>query len=292
MRMRSACVSLSVVVLTGSSLAAAQSYGQQQTYGQPQPSPYTAPGTGAQPGTSGPAPGLQSGGLAPPETTTSDPFAPGAPATGTEQELERAEREDAGRGLEFLWLNAEVGFEHLGLQTFKANDLVDADAVATTQTGPAFGAGLGVRLVFVTLGARFRLGTFDEWQLWTLNGELGIRIPLGAVEPYMTLGGGYASVGSFDTSNVGADLNEANVEITGFNVRGGVGVDVYLSDLFSVGANLTGEVLALTRPGVDPSKLNVSGSGGSQAAEAEVYAADGSSIGSAVTLTAVAGLHF
>lgn len=235
---------------------------------------------------------LESGGLAPPEPVASDPFAKSSPSSATEQELEQAEREDSGRGLQFFWLDAEVGIEHLGLQTFKAKKLVDAETVATTQTGPLFGAALGVRLVFLTLGARFRLGTFDEWQLWTLNGELGIRIPLGAVEPHFSLGGGYASVGSFDTGNIGADLNEANVDIRGFNLRGGVGLDVFLSDLFSVGANLSGEMLILTRPGVDPSKLSGSGTTTSDEAAARIYAADGSSIGSALTLTAVAGLHF
>jgi hypothetical protein len=57
---------------------------------------------------------------------------------------------------------------------------------------------------------------------------------------------------------------------------------------------LTGEVLALTRPGVDPTRLNVSGSGSGSSGEAaaEVYAADGSSVGFGATLTAVAGLHF
>lgn len=224
--------------------------------------------------------GMEAGGLAPPAGSTGSPDPYGA-STPTEQELERAEREDAGRGLEFFWMNGEVGFEHLGLQTFKANDLVDAELVETTQTGPVFGGGLGVRLVFLTLGARFRLGSFAEWQLWTLNGELGIRIPLGAFEPYFTLGGGYASIGAFDTANVGTDLNKAGVDITGFDIRGGFGFDYYFSNAFSLGANLTGELLFLTRPGATASAL-----------QGTVYAADGSSIGSGVTLTAVIGLHF
>ncbi len=284
--MKLACALSVLAVSLFPAFASAQPYGQSQpTYGQPgsTPQPY---------GQTTPAPSnLQSGGLAPPDSSMGgDPLAPTAPPSATEQELQRADREDAGRGLEFLWVNAEVGGMHVGLQTFKANDLVDADAVSSTQTGPLFGAGLGVRLVFVTLGARFRLGSFADWQLWTLNGELGLRIPLGALEPYFTLGGGYASLGSFDSDNLGTDLNDAGVDITGFNVRGGFGLDFYLSDLFSIGANLTGEVLALTRPGVDPSRLRASGSGSN--AEAEVYAADGSSVGFGATLTAVAGLHF
>jgi hypothetical protein len=284
-----------------SALSSAQTYSPQPAYGQQgygsQPSaPYGQSTYGGQPsyGSPGPSPGgLQSGGLTPPPAAPGvDPLASAPPSTATEQELESADRRDTGRGLEFVWLNAEIGFEHLGLETFKAKSLVDAQGVSTTQTGPVYGAGLGVRLVFLTLGARFRYGSFSDWQLWTLNGELGLHIPLGMIEPYLTLGGGYASLGSFDTNNLSGDLNGANVRVRGFDVRGGVGLDLYLSNLFSVGANLTGEVLALTRPSVDPQKLKLDSSTNSQQATAKVYAADGSSIGSGVTLTAVAGLHF
>jgi hypothetical protein len=55
---------------------------------------------------------------------------------------------------------------------------------------------------------------------------------------------------------------------------------------------LTGELLFLTRPGVDPAKLQTAGGASAGQAAAQVYAADGSSIGSGVTLTAVIGLHF
>ncbi len=241
---------------------------------------------GSQPMNSQPQNGdMNAGGLAPPPVQQNQ----SAGSEQTEQSLEKAEKEDSGRGLEFLWLNAEVGYENLGLQTFKANNLVDAGVVKTTQNGLLYGGGIGARLVFITLGARFRLGNFSEFQMWTLDAELGLRIPLGDLEPYFTFAGGYASMGSFNASNIGQDFNSAGVSITGYNLRGGFGLDYYLSPAFSLGANLTGEMLVLTRPGVDPSKLQ---SGGASNAASDVYKADGSSIGAAVAITAVAGLHF
>lgn len=262
-----------------SSLAGAQ-------WAQPQPQQ----SWGAPPGQQQPNNGMNAGGLAPPSSQPG--YAdPNAPSTPTERELEKADREDSGRGLEFFYFNAEIGGQHLGLQTFKANNLVDAGTVETTQTGLVYGAGLGLRLIFITIGPRFRLANFSKYDIWTLNAELGIHIPLGSVEPYFTLGGGYASMGSFGQKNIGAGLNSEDVDITGYNIRGGFGIDIYLSDTFSLGANLTGEMIALTRPGVDPSKLNTGGTTAGQAA-ADVYAADGSSIGAAAALTAVAGLHF
>jgi hypothetical protein len=238
---------------------------------------------------------LNSGGLAPPPAIESE--APQTGPTVTEQELQRADREDSGRGLSFFWVNGEVGYGLLGLQTFHANDLVDAELVESTQNGLVFGAGAGVRLIFLTLGARFRLGTFDKWQLWTLNAELGFRLPFGRLEPYFTFGGGYASLGSFDTGSVGGALDDIGVssdglDVRGFDLRGGVGIDYFVGRTLSVGANLSGDLLFLSRPRV--SGVEASGSGADTEAEAaaDVYSKDGSSVGGAATLMAVVGLHF
>jgi hypothetical protein len=136
-------------------------------------------------------------------------------------------------------------------------------------------------LVF-TAGVRFRLGSFSEWQLWTLNAEGGLRIPIGSLEPYFTVGGGYASLGSFSTKAPAS----SKADVKGFNARLSAGLDYYVSNTFSVGGNLSGDVLFLSRSKVDGAAASTSGN------EAAVYAKDGSSIGAGATLTAVVGLHF
>jgi len=226
---------------------------------------------------------LEAGGLRPPDAVDGTQQTP--PDGGAEQpekELEKADKEDSGRGLEWVWLNAEVGTEHLGLETLKANSLVDPKLAKTTQTGLLFGAGAGVRLLVFTAGVRFRLGSFSAWQLWTLDAEGGFHIPLGRLEPYFTLGAGYASLGSFSTSDATASAAKAK----GFNARLGAGLDYYLSNTFSVGANFTGDLLFLSRSAVSGAGASTMGN------EAAVYAKDGSSIGAGATLTAVVGLHF
>ena len=226
---------------------------------------------------------LETGGLRPPDAvdTTSQP-APDPNAQNPEKELEKADQEDSGRGLEWVWLNAEIGGEHLGLSTFKSKDLLDPKLVKSSQTGLVYGAGVGVRILVFTAGVRFRLGSFSEWQLWTLNAEGGLRIPLGSLEPYFTVGAGYASLGSFSTSAPAS----SKADVKGFNARLGAGLDYYLSNTFSVGANFTGDVLFLSRSAVAGAATSTSGN------EAAVYAKDGSSIGAGATLTAVVGLHF
>jgi hypothetical protein len=221
---------------------------------------------------------LEAGGLRPPEAVDSAP-APADPAAASpETELAKADVEDAGRGLEWVWLNVEVGGQHLGLQTFKDGQLVDSAAVKSTQTGLVYGAGAGVRILVFTVGARFRLGSFSDWRVWTLDAEGGLRIPIGKLEPYFTVAAGYASVGSFSADGSAASHAEAR----GVNARLGGGIDYYLSNTFSIGGSFTGDVLFLSRS-------SVSGASGSEAA---VYGKDGSSIGAGATLTAVLGLHF
>ncbi len=257
-----------------------------------------APGVAhAQDSPSGGGQGMQAGGLAPPADENEED----QDSAKTEQKLEDADKKDTGRGLEWVYLNGEIGLESLGLQTFQAShNIVDSKVVPTTETGLLYGGGLGVRIVFITLGARFRLGSFSHYDVWTLDGELGLRIPLGSVEPYFVLGGGYATLGSFSTSDLGG-VSAKDVSVKGYDIRGGGGIDFYVTPVFSIGANVTGEVLGLTRPGVSLSKLQSVTSGGTpaptnpqqaQAAANQVYQASGSSVGGGLSATAVLGLHF
>ena len=219
-----------------------------------------------------PGPDLSSGGLAPPPAVESEKAAepPPAGAGQTETDLARADEEESGRGLEFVWLAGEVGVGHFGLGTFDSGNLVDS-AAETKQTGLVAGAGLGVRIIYFTVGARFRYAPLPDWTLWTLGAEGGLHIPIGALEPYFTLGLGYANV----------KANEGDVTMQGLDGRLGAGLDYYLTNMFSVGANVTGDILFLSRPQVD----GASGSG-------SVWAESGSGIGGGVTATAVMGLHF
>lgn len=226
--------------------------------------------------------GLQAGGLKPPDAVQSD--ASTAQPNQTEAALDRADKEDSGRGLEFAWLNAELGPEYLGLQTLSAKGLVDSQRIHSKDLGMVYGAGFGMRLLVFTFGARFRFGDFPDWELWTLNAQAGVHIPLGRVEPYVTLGGGYASLGAWNKSKVGSDypfwegFSNDLKNAHGFDARIGAGVDFYLTNTFSIGGNFTGEMLVLSRARSAPAALPDSVPGGS-------------GIGLGATLSAVFGLH-
>ena len=278
MRVRSLPICLSAFVLLTGSSAFSQFDGA--------PPPAQPP---AQPA---PNDGFASGGLAPPPPMPGDPNQqqPGT-QTETQRKLDESESEDSGRGLEWFYLNVEGGYQYIGLETFKSDGLTYAQTVSSTAGGPMIGAGAGIRLIFLTFGARARLGMFSQWNVATLDGEVGVHIPLGSVEPYFTFGAGYAFLGAMDSSNWGGD-----VSIRGWNARAGFGLDYYVTPVFSIGANLTGDALFLTRPGVtlDTATAGSTGTDPAQldAASQEAAKADGSSVGGSVTTSAVLGLHF
>jgi hypothetical protein len=259
-------------------------------YGQPwgtQPNANTAP-----PQTDPYGRPMQAGGLAPPPPMQDPNAQPGAgEAGGVERGLDQAEEEDSGRGLSWVYIEPEVGYSHVGLATFEVNERdLTAGLVESSADGPLVGAGLGLRLVFVTIGARARVGFYSPWQFMSLGGELGFRIPIGAVEPHFSIGGGYAGLGSLSGTLEG--VSDA-ISIRGPYARAGGGLDIFATNVLSIGANVSWELLVLTRPGVSPDAIaQLQTSGTAADAEAQALAVEGSGYGSAFAATAVIGLHF
>jgi hypothetical protein len=231
-------------------------------------------------------PGLDAGGLAPPPAVEGQGGSDGGDAApspqGMDATLAEADRKDSGRGLEFVWLNAEIGVQHLGLETFSGKDLVGPDVIHRKFTSLIAGAGLGARIVFLTVGARFRYGYAKDLKHFTVGAEGAVHWPFGALEPYAGLGAGYARVlERTRTGNLAAGTDTKPNSIAGLDARLFGGLDYYLTNLFSVGANVSGDALLLFRSSSDGA-----------ASDTDVYGRDGNSIGAGVTATVVGGLHF
>jgi hypothetical protein len=227
------------------------------------PSPYTPTAP----------PPLETGGLRPPAPVATPPG-----ESETLQRLERAEREDAGRGLEFLWVDVEGGYAYTDLQAFASSSLLDGTVLSDGGAGLALGAGVGVRLIFLTLGARFRLTRLDDFDLWTLGGEIGLHLPHGAFEPSFTFGVAYAGA-----SPSLAGLDADGLAMAGISARLGANLDYYVNPLLSFGARGSFEALALWRSGAEqPAGSPI----------VQFYAEDGSGVGFGATLTGTVGLHF
>ena len=176
---------------------------------------------------------------------------------------------------ELFYVNADLGPQYVGLQQLHLTKDLVPSTVHATDVGPAVGVGAGVRLVFITIGPRFRYGSFRDWDLWSLDAEVGLRVPLGALEPWLLVGAGYSKLGR---------LQERSVRVQGYDIRLGMGVDYYFDRMFSLGGGITGDVLGMTRPGVDLNEQTGS-------VDADVYKLDGSSVGIALVGSVTAGFH-
>jgi len=204
----------------------------------------------------------------PPLAQSQQPWAPQQQGPGTQQQLEQSERDDSGRGFEVVWANAEVGASYLGL----GKDLGYAES---TSSGLMVGAGAGVRLLFVTLGARFRLHPHSDYTAWQLTGEAGFHLPLGKWDPYANLHLGYVSASPKNTN--GFDLPSPH----GFDLGLSIGSDYYLSSLFSLGLDASADLLFLSRAASSEPILLITPLG-----------KDASSTGIALVGSLHAGLHF
>ena len=219
--------------------------------------------------------------------------------SSTQKDLDDSQKKDSKRGLEWLYVDVQGGVQIVGLRTFNLDEEnFTAGFVATEQQGFVTSVGAGVRLVFLTIGARARVGLFDKWDLFSVGGELGLRLPFGNLEPNFNLGAGYTALGSFESQLKSGAVQKAldNTDIAGFYVRAGAGLDYYITPTFSIGAVASFEVLGLTRPGLDPSKITEMKSDPTltdlQKKKADLLALEGTSYGAAGTAMAVVGLHF
>ena len=260
----------------------------------------TTPPPGGTSPTPSPFGGMNAGGLTPPPPNqpvfTTSGTASGTTSgttSATDQRLDEAKAEDSGRGLTWFWLEVGGGVEHVGLQTIdeaaglepgcaegaSGCSVVEGGssaAIATTGTGGMLDGGLGLRLLFFTVGARGRIGFFDGFDLARVGGELGLRIPIGSIEPRINVGFGYAALMNL-TSDGGTTYDDASA--SGYYTRLGGGLDVFVSNNISLGGDASADLIGLSRD-IEASD----GSGGSGVL-------DGASVGLGVALGVHAGLH-
>lgn len=273
------CGGVAASIVAAATISSAQQPSAQFGAGSPQqptPSPWGA---------------MQAGGLAPPPPMSSASATEPSP---TAERLDLSKKQDSKRGLEWIWADVGGGYEHLGLRTFNPkNESFAAGFVDTTGNGGMLSGGLGVRLLFLTIGARGRIAFFDAYNRLSLGPEVGFHFPIGNLEPHAELGFGWTGLGSFN----GAVAGDAGAIIMhGFYGRAGGGVDYYLTPVFSVGLAASVEILHLARSPVAPDQLaKLKALPSLTAAErdrVDLLGAEGTSNGGAFSATGRLGLHF
>jgi hypothetical protein len=251
--------------------------------------------------------------LAPPAAVPPPPGYPGAPAPGAtptdgsqpnmsaQADLDKAQKEDSGLGLEWVWATADVGASYVDMKSFSASQL----AVTNSNAGGAvWGLAAGVRIIFLTLGVRVRNHT--ALNLWQIDADVGFHMRINRFDPYLAFRGGYDTVGtlsqSVDVATTGGSVSQTpQVQVHGGNAGMALGFDYYLAHAISFGGEAAGDVLFLSRPAsplpaLTPAQqmaINASPQAMMSYQQAQqLYAQSGSSVGFGATFTAHVGIHF
>lgn len=183
-----------------------------------------------------------------------DPSGQPAPTyqDATQARLNEAESEDSGRGFELFWLRGEVGGAYTDMAQFSSETL---QIEKTKAGGPFFGLGAGIRLVVLTAGARIRYNALSSYNLWQVNGEIGLKFPIRSIDLLVGVHGGWSFVGSLGDAGLatssGVPDAQDRVSVRGPNAGVDLAVDYYVSPTFSVGVGAFGDALFLNRPPIE-----------------------------------------
>ncbi len=235
-----------------------------------------------------PPPGYPSSGGGAPASASTSGASTSNPAINNAEESK-----DSGLGLEWVYLNADVGGGFASMDSFNSTTL---GLQKTSAGGPAFGAAVGVRLLFFSLGVRVRdLQLSGIGDLWELDGEAAFHTRIGHVDPYFGVRGGYNFVGSLNGSTVSVATGDtpSSVSVHGFNVGPIVGLDYYFAKNISLGVDAELQFLFLQRPKVPlPAGVTQADVDMLPTQEQQLYNESGNSAGIAFVPTVHLGIHF
>lgn len=180
-------------------------------------------------------------------------------ATSTPSTSEAAAPEDSGPSAIGAWLELQGAYTYANLVAFSQTQFSGGGMSATVPSfaevrgeGVGLGVGAGLRLWWLTLGTRLNYGVYSGFEISTWTGELGLRFPLGILEPYLRVGFGYAWQTNGNYQDPTGSVRSSNVY--GWVVEGQVGLDFRLASFFSIGAGVGVDLLNLTRQS-DPTAM-------------------------------------
>jgi hypothetical protein len=179
-----------------------------------------------------------------------------APAAGTAAAPEEEEEEGDGRDYDVLWIEVQGGVSYANLIQFQNQNFADVAGGASVfnevyGTGPAVGLGVGFRVWWLAIGARASVAVYEAFQIGTIGGEATLRLPIPVVEPWVRVGFGYGWQGDAQYQSGSSTYSTTTY---GWVFQSGLGLDIYLTNWFTLGAGVGLDILNLTRQR-DPSAM-------------------------------------
>jgi hypothetical protein len=196
--------------------------------------------TGAAPATSGSThTGHDSAAPTTPSASAAPPASSGTPAGRARAD---EEEESDGRDADLLWVEAIAGYSYVNMRAIAYDNLYPS-VVALSGSGYGGGLAAGVRLSFVSIGARATLASYEGFEVGTAAAEITLRLPTPVVEPWVRAGFGYGWHGNANYDE--PSLSQTNVY--GYVIQAAAGLDIYLGRFFAIGAGFDVDVLNLSR---------------------------------------------
>lgn len=144
---------------------------------------------------------------------------------------------------DIIYIEAIGGYSFVNMKAISTPENFFPTVVPISGSGFAGGLAVGFRLSWLTIGARATLASYAGFEVGTAAAELTLRLPTGAVEPWLRVGGGYGWIGSADYK----DPDASETSVYGYVIQGGLGVDVYLGKVVSIGGGFDLDILNLSR---------------------------------------------
>jgi hypothetical protein len=182
---------------------------------------------------------LQVDATAPP-TRQPVPQGPPLQQSASAQQVNAGADSGSFRRREIVYVNVEAGGAYV-------NTGYDGGYAPSSQSGLAVGVGGGFRFHAFTFGVRTRLSPLSAFTLVQANLEAGFHLSLGAWDPYVGVHSGYTEVPMKPAATFGGGpvVIFTPSTSTGVDLGGSLGLDYYLTSLFSLGVDAALDALFL-----------------------------------------------
>ncbi len=226
----------------------------------PAPAPAPAPAPEPQRGTAPPPAGTASSNQAP--RSTSPP-----PRViirhDDEEEDDEAPEPDPGDPYDILWIELFGGASYVDMRAIQATDYFP-EIVRLSGWGPAGGIAAGFRVEFFSAGLRASLARYDAsdamhpeavFDVGTLIAEAKLALPIPVVQPFVRVGFGFGWHGDSNVEDIdwmtGTPPENFSTTVFGWVFEGAIGLDIYLTHWFAIGAAFTIDLLNMSRQPIE-----------------------------------------
>lgn len=181
-----------------------------------------------------------------------------APEPETPEEEPRPDPHD------ILWIELFGGASYTDLRAIDATNYFP-EVVRLSGWGPGGGVAVGFRIDFVSVGVRGALARYDVsdatspdavFDVGTLAAEVKLALPFQVVQPFVRVGFGLGWHGNSNIQDVwttGEPPMNVQTTVFGWVFQGAVGLDVYLTHWFAIGAAFSMDLLNMSRQPIEES---------------------------------------